>query len=197
MPIDWWCLALTCKAWSPKLQKHLAKRRIETFRRIEDLCRNHAVGLKQIKDGICLIPCHYGNLRSGCLGEVKRWTCTRHRTLSTFGVDLCLSCKDAPVSPDCYEQRCDKLKCRDYLFILRGGKAIKIQGYPCRIQDCQYLSDSSQGWCYNHALKASHVSRQAENEKYECLGRTQADHPCRFNTPYRSQKCHLHAYKYT
>ena len=197
MPADWWALTFTCKKWSQRLIRVLEKRRSETFTRIKKLCKAHGITTKDAKDSICLIPCYYSELLICCLGEVKRWRCARHRTLSINGVDLCIKCKVSPASPKCFGPHCNKLSCRDYLFILKNGKSVKVPGYPCRVESCNHLSDSPRGWCYTHALEASEQGLSETHTSYQCLGTTIAGHPCRFSTTSRCQKCHAHSYKYT
>lgn len=195
LPIDWWCLSLSNRSWSQVIQKWLNKRKIEFKKRLDEVSLLFGVAPKEMKNSVCIIPLYYPkHISTFCLGEVKRWTCARHSTLSSQNLDLCEKCKKNPVSTLCYNRRCGSVACRDYMFVLQNGEAIKVPCFPCRVPECQKPSDSSKGFCFGHAIEV-YPKIEREIPKYQCIGKTKAGNDCRYLTSSRSKKCHLHSSK--
>jgi hypothetical protein len=192
MPMDWWCMAQTNQAWYYKLRTILSRKQKRFFQRVQDFHKEHK--LSETKDILCVTPYYYDFCKSGCIGRVEKWTCLRHKMLSIYQADLCHKCLSEPVSKLCYGKYCDKLSSRDYVLLLRKGKAVRAKGYPCRIADCKNLSDYPKGYCHRHALECVKKFKK-EPDKKVCKAKTQAGRSCNCTSNSSTQKCYQHRYK--
>lgn len=184
-PIDWYCTSLVCKSWWVKIKKFLSDRKKLFYKRLDDVLSDGN------GNGICLRPLYYLQpLYSGCQGEINNFVCLRHSENS----DLCQNCLQNPVSKYSFGDYCDSPKCRDYIIILRNGKAECVKAYSCSVSQCQGKTDRVNGLCYNHAVADFHKNKKVENLKsvYNCISKTQKGINCQNSTKSRIKKCHMH-----
>lgn len=193
-PTDWWCMSLVCKTWSVPIQRWLNVRKKQFIDLMIRELNLYQIDLRTDKT-ICISPLyHLKTLGEGCNGTVTNHICMRHKILSAYGTDICEKCKKNPVSSNCFGLRCDGLKCRDYIYILVDGEAIKKQAYSCRVEGCKKVTDSPVGYCFTHAVELYPKSKEVERPKYKCSAKTKTRTNCTLSTVSRTSKCHHHAF---
>lgn len=203
-PLDWICTSVVCKSWWFVISKWMKMRKIQFIKRLRDEVNLFGIYLPEQKNFLCLRPLYYlQNLSTGCKGNTHDYLCARHRILSSYNTEICEICLENPCSIKCFGNRCDALKCRDYLYVLRNGKAVKVLAYPCSVSECNKKTDEKGGLCFSHAVKIisdgndSYLTEESQKEvacKYPCLGMTKNNTRCRNKTSSRLSKCHQHIF---
>lgn len=208
-PLDWICTSVVCKSWWFVIRKWMSFRKIQLIKKLRDDINLFGIYLPDQKNSLCLRPLYYlQDFSTGCKGEVHDYVCAKHKYLSLYNRDICELCLDKPSSIKCFGNRCDSLKCRDYLYVLRDGRAQKVRGYSCSSFDCNKKTDKEGGLCFSHAVKMicdendNHEESDKESvkelskdvPKYPCLGMTKNNTRCRNKTSSRLSKCHQHIF---
>lgn len=195
-PTDWYCCSLVCKSWWIVISKWLSVRKKSFIKRLTEQCDLFGLTLSEEKNRLCIRPMYYlQEIGTGCKGKIANYLCARHKMLSIRNKELCETCRSNPVSDKCFGNRCNALTCRDYLYILRDGHAVKVRAYICRFQDCFKPTDSPTGYCYHHAIVEALTDHPVSDPpKYQCIGITKKGERCTFKTSSRTMKCHQHSF---
>ena len=195
-PTDWYCCSLVSKSWWAVISKWLIMRKKSFVKCLKDEISLFGLNLPEEKNRLCVRPMYYlQSVGTGCKGKVVNYLCARHKMLSVRNVELCEMCRSNPVSNKCFGDRCNTLSCRDYIYILRDGQAVKVPSYSCRFQDCFKPTDSPIGYCYNHAVANAIADLPVmDPPKYQCIGITKKGERCTFKTSSRTMKCHQHSF---
>ena len=216
-PLDWICTSVVCKPWWFVIRKWMSLRKIQLIKKLKDDINLFGIYLPDQKNSLCLRPLYYlQDFSTGCKGEVHDYVCAKHKYLSLYNRDICEVCLDKPSSIKCFGNRCDSLKCRDYIYVLRDGRAQKVLGYSCIFVECSKKTDKEKGLCFSHAVKmiCENNDETKENEstnegleshkglnhepnelvKYPCLGMTRNNTRCKNKTGSRLSKCHQHIF---
>ena len=198
-PTGWYCCSLTCKKWNKVISSWMTFRKKMFIKCLREQVDLFGLYLEEEKDRLCIRPMYYlQGVGTGCKGKVTNYLCARHRMLSVHNKDICEMCRQLPVSEKCFGNRCNSLTCRDYLYILRNGEAVKVKAYVCRYQDCFKSTDSPDGYCYNHAVSIAISEELVEkSQKYQCIAYTKKEKRCTFKTSSRLSKCHQHLFSTT
>lgn len=194
-PADWWSASLVCKSWWQIIQKWLKIRKNQFIKCLKNEITLLGINLIEEKGTFCIRPMYYlQGVGIGCRGEISNYVCARHKLLSTYNREICEICLKNPSSDICFGNRCNSLKCRDYMHLLRGGKAKKVKAYNCQIPLCQKFTDTPKGYCYQHALTYTTKNEINLNKRYQCTANTQNGNRCTIKTNSRCGKCHHHAF---
>ena len=211
-PTDWLCSALVCKAWYPEISKWMKMRKIQFIKRLREEVELFGIdNINMHKTNLCIRPIYYlSPIGTGCKGHITNYLCAQHRCLSNSNKEICDNCLKAPSHSNCFENRCDSMKCRDYLYVLRNGRAEKVKGYPCAYNGCDKLSDADNGFCFRHAMNDLGTvdyfnidgKEKEETEevvaKFRCIamnkgkGKNKETTRCSNMCSSRIGKCHVH-----
>ena len=204
-PLDWICTSVVCKSWWFVIRKWMSLRKIQLIKKLRDDINLFGIYLPDQKNSLCLHPLYYlQDFSTGCKGDTREYICARHKILSLYNREICEICLENPSSVKCFGNRCDSLKCRDYLYVLRDGQAVRVLAYPCGIIECKKKTDKKGGLCFSHAVKIicdenedceeSDKDSVKDVPKYPCLGMTKNNTRCRNKTSSRLSKCHQHIF---
>lgn len=194
-PTDWICSSIVCKSWWNVMRKWLKMRKTQFLICLKNEINLFGLNISEEKDRFCINPMYYlQSSGTGCLGQVSNYICARHKILSLYNKEICQKCLKYPSSSLCFDYRCNGLKCRDYMYVLQNGIAVKVRSYQCRYENCDKPTDSNDGYCYNHAILSSHKKEDVNIPKYNCTAITQSGKKCTIKTISRSSKCHHHVF---
>ena len=192
-PTDWVCAALTSKKWNRTIKKWLQMQKKIFYHTLKNELMLFAIDLRiYYSEKICIRPMYYGNsIGEGCRGKVINYLCSRHR-MHSKGLELCDHCNLRHVSQQCFGLRCNSMECRDYMYLLKDGKAVKVKCYNCCRSDCPNLTDKEGGKCYRHAIYSQLVPEE-ELPSYRCICLTKSGNQCKNKTSSRLKKCYIHS----
>lgn len=193
-PVDWCCVNLVCKSWNKTVSKWMNQRKkIVQKHLLFEIQRCNLADILSDSKKFCLIPIyHLQSLKTGCDGTINNFVCKQHK----LGEKLCEKCHDKPISENCYGELCDSEKCKDYMYILREGTAVKVKKYSCIVGSCKKGTDVYGGCCRIHAINIVKSIRIEKHFKsYRCLGINKSGKRCSKYVKSRNQKCHIHRKK--
>ncbi len=127
---------------------------------------------------------------TGCSGEVVHNLCNCHR----FDEPFCMKCKKNTISSLTFGPYCNSSKCRDYLWVLCDGLAVKKYSFICT-NECSRKTDVMGGKCLI-------CSRDEQVELIEqpitmkirtrCIAKIKSGTRCRKTTTSWTGKCAIH-----
>ncbi len=184
-PREWYIFCLLSKTCRNIVRKFMTARRAAYFNIL-----NTYKGPKAV---ICLRPfMKLHNLSFGCNGDVSMGLCIKHRQQK----EICIKCKTNIVSDLTFGLYCNSPKCRDYIWVLLNGNAVKKYRFFCINASCNRETDILGGKCLicsRDEQIAAMTSDVTDNK--QCIIMTKSGDRCKKKTKSWTQKCSLHASK--
>ncbi len=189
-PREWYIFCLLSKSCHKICKKFMTARKKSYF----NICSKYAYG-KPNTSIECLRPLmKLQPSGTGCSGKVKRGLCVYHRVNKS----ICTSCNKYIVSSLTFGPYCDSPKCRDYIWILCDGLAVKKYSFNCIIGTCSRKTDIKDGKCLicsrNEQVEQMEIIEKSTTI-VRCYALTLSGTRCKITTSSWTGKCTIHLKK--
>lgn len=188
-PKDWYSLALLSKKFRRLMAPHI-KRKYNNFLRVLSALYQDT---KPDKLSIyCLRPLKKGySFKTGCDGQVADGICSHH----LMGDKMCVRCKLNHVDPRCYGKYCNSPSCRDYMWVLWNGEAVRKRKYQCSVSNCERKTDGRYCLVCSKKHKEAIIMRSLPPvTSRQCLATKADGKRCTKNTTLETRKCKIHTF---